>query len=286
MLQNRQITFGSGHQSRSTRLLHQRSSYVRVVPAGAAPTVAAPAGAAAASSSRGVPDSFAAVQQMIAARGLDPDPDLVSQEAHLAFTYLSSQQQQQQQGILPPRVQDAAQLADHALVLTDLMATGSTFRTLQMLKRHPGLLQLQPSEVGMRLIGWAVKVRQPGSFLVGRHLLLAEAGWRYTRGSQKDQGVRLPLTWALSGRTDMVCCPVLALIKAGAQTVRTGCHVHRLLLNHRLETEQTPHLPGCQYILHLSTTSSTNGCLLPACVLVLSAGCAASATAEVADANS
>lgn len=159
MLQNRQITLGSGHQSRSTRLARQRSSYVRVAPAGAAPTAAAPAGAAAASSSRGMTDSYAAVQQMIAARGLDPDPDLVSQEAHLAFTYLSSQQQHQQ-GSLPPRVQDAAQLADHALVLTDLMATGSTFRTLQMLKRHPGLLQLQPSEVGMLLTAWPGTVRQ------------------------------------------------------------------------------------------------------------------------------
>lgn len=97
-----------------------------------------------------MPDSVAAVRQMIAARGLDPDPDLVSQEAHLAFTYLSSPQQQQ--GTLPPRVQDAAQLAGLALMLTDLMATGSTYRTLQMLKRHPGLLQLQPSEVAQRVL--------------------------------------------------------------------------------------------------------------------------------------
>jgi hypothetical protein len=160
MLQNRQRPFGSGNQSRSTGVSCQRIPYVRVAPAGAAPAVAAPAGAAAASSSRDMPDSVAAVRQMIAARGLDPDPDLVSQEAHLAFTYLSSPQQQQ--GTLPPRVQDAAQLAGLALMLTDLMATGSTYRTLQMLKRHPGLLQLQPSEVGMRLIGWASAVRQLG----------------------------------------------------------------------------------------------------------------------------
>lgn len=36
----------------------------------------------------------------------------------------------------------------NALELSDLLATGSTFRTLQMLKRHPGLLSLSPEEVG------------------------------------------------------------------------------------------------------------------------------------------
>jgi hypothetical protein len=38
----------------------------------------------------------------------------------------------------------------HALELSDLLATGSTFRTLQMLKRHPGLLSLSPEEVSCR----------------------------------------------------------------------------------------------------------------------------------------
>jgi hypothetical protein len=88
--------------------------------------------------------SQAAVQQLVAARGLDLDPALVAQEAHLAFDYLSTQQ-----GALPEQIQDAVQLADHALHLTDLMATGSTFMTLQMLKRHPALLQLPTHEVSL-----------------------------------------------------------------------------------------------------------------------------------------
>lgn len=82
------------------------------------------------------------MQQLVAARGLDLDPGLVAQEAHLAFSYLSTQP-----GALPQQMQDAAQLAEHALHLTDLMATGSTFMTLQMLKRHPALLQLTPYQV-------------------------------------------------------------------------------------------------------------------------------------------
>jgi hypothetical protein len=84
------------------------------------------------------------VQQLVAARGLQEDPALVTQEAHLALSYLFSQQP----GVVPARLQHAPQLAAHALLLTDLMATGSTFRTLQMLKRHPALLQLPPGEVG------------------------------------------------------------------------------------------------------------------------------------------
>ncbi|WIA35854.1 hypothetical protein OEZ86_004239 [Tetradesmus obliquus] len=40
----------------------------------------------------------------------------------------------------------------HALELSDLLATGSTFRTLQMLKRHPGLLSLSPEEVACRVL--------------------------------------------------------------------------------------------------------------------------------------
>lgn len=239
MLQNRQITFGSGHQSCSTRFLRQRLPYVRVAPAGAAPTVAAPAGAAAASSSRGMPDSFAAVRQMITARGLDPDPDLVSQEAHLAFTYLSSPQQQP--GTLPPMVQDAAQLAGHALVLTDLMATGSTFRTLQMLKRHPSLLQLQPSEVGMLLTGWAGAVRQLGQ--------QAPAWWGETC---------MCCSMGCEGRT-AVCWRFQWLLRLSGICIKTSW------IGARAELQYQP------------------TCCLSVC---WSAGCAASAAAEAADANS
>lgn len=82
------------------------------------------------------------IQQLVAARGLDLDPQLVAEEALLTFTLLSSQR-----GALPPHMSDAGQLVAHALRLTDLMATGSTFMTLQMLKRHPGLLGLTPHQV-------------------------------------------------------------------------------------------------------------------------------------------
>lgn len=50
---------------------------------------------------------------------------------------------------IPPagHVHDVYSLVVHALQLSDLMATGSTFRTLQMIKRHPGLLSLTPQQV-------------------------------------------------------------------------------------------------------------------------------------------
>jgi hypothetical protein len=58
--------------------------------ASAAP--AAQAGAAASSSSDGSQSaSYAAVQQLVQDRGLDADPALVAQEAHLTFNYLQSQ---------------------------------------------------------------------------------------------------------------------------------------------------------------------------------------------------
>lgn len=82
-----------------------------------------------------------AVQQLIQQRGLDSDAGLVAQEAVIAFSYLN------QNALLPDYVWDPSELAVRALELSDLLATGSTFRTLQMLKRHPALLQLHPDEV-------------------------------------------------------------------------------------------------------------------------------------------
>ncbi|KAI8466922.1 MAG: hypothetical protein J3K34DRAFT_48360 [Monoraphidium minutum] len=43
-------------------------------------------------------------------------------------------------------------LAAAALTLTNVLAAGSPFRTLQMLKRHPGLLALPPAEAGARVL--------------------------------------------------------------------------------------------------------------------------------------
>jgi len=111
-------------------------------------TAVAPAAATAGTAAGSPEESYAAVQQLVADRALDPDPALVAQEAHLTLSYLSSQP-----GALPQDLQHAAQLADHALRLTDLMATGSTFKTLQMLKRHPALLHLSAHEVS-RVGGW------------------------------------------------------------------------------------------------------------------------------------
>lgn len=89
-------------------------------------------------------EQTADVQQLVVARGLDHDPVLVAREVHLAFNYLSSQP-----GALPQQVQHPTQLVHHALQLTDLMASGSTCQTLQMLKRHPALLSLNPQQVGL-----------------------------------------------------------------------------------------------------------------------------------------
>jgi hypothetical protein len=133
-------------------------------------TTAATAGSAQ-DSTAALSQSQAAVQQLVAARGLDLDPALVAQEAHLAFDYLSMQQ-----GALPEQMQDAVQLADHALHLTDLMATGSTFMTLQMLKRHPALLQLPTYEVSLQeAVGQGVCSR-PCGCSSGAHLALMPTG--------------------------------------------------------------------------------------------------------------
>lgn len=70
------------------------------------------------------------------------DVGLVAQEAAATYEYLTSQQD----GLLPHGL-TAEQLAERALLLSDLLATGSTFRTLQMLKRHPALLQMPPDVV-------------------------------------------------------------------------------------------------------------------------------------------
>lgn len=43
-------------------------------------------------------------------------------------------------------------LADHVLLLTNVVAAGSPFRTLQMVKRHPGLLVVAPQELGARVL--------------------------------------------------------------------------------------------------------------------------------------
>lgn len=139
---------------------HLQSSVRAAAAAAAAATPPSPSSASAPLASQAAtaappqtdPQSHAAVTQLVAARGLDADPALVSQEAHLTVSYLSSQHQQQRGGdgggvLLPPQLQDARSLTEHALQLTDLLATGSTFRTLQMLKRHPALLHLSTHEV-------------------------------------------------------------------------------------------------------------------------------------------
>lgn len=82
-----------------------------------------------------------AVKQLVQQRGLDLDAGLVAQEAVSSFGYLS------QNSLLPEFVWDPSDLVARALELSDLLATGSTFRTLQMLKRHPQLLQLPSKEV-------------------------------------------------------------------------------------------------------------------------------------------
>jgi hypothetical protein len=77
---------------------------------------------------------------------LDSDAGLVAQEAVTAFSYL------QQNASLPEHVWDPSGLTVRALELSDLLATRSTFRTLQMLKRHPALLQLDSDEVALKVL--------------------------------------------------------------------------------------------------------------------------------------
>lgn len=90
--------------------------------------------------------AFETVTSIVQQHGLDKDASLVAQEAGLAFNYL------QAAGCLPSSLQEATQLVQHALELSDLLATGSTFRTLQMVKRHPDLLSIPPDEVGRCLL--------------------------------------------------------------------------------------------------------------------------------------
>jgi hypothetical protein len=84
-------------------------------------------------------DLFKVVSAVCDSRPSD-DAGLIAQEASLAFHYL------RQAGSLPTAWQPV-DLVNRAFELTDLLATGSTFRTLQMLKRHPNLLLLSPCQV-------------------------------------------------------------------------------------------------------------------------------------------
>jgi hypothetical protein len=95
-----------------------------------------------AASSHSTEVADAAISLLVQQRGLDKDAALVAQEARLTYTYLATS------GSLPGSCSGVGDLMLHALELSDLLATGSTFRTLQMLKRHPGLLSLSPEEVG------------------------------------------------------------------------------------------------------------------------------------------
>ncbi|KIY98711.1 hypothetical protein MNEG_9251 [Monoraphidium neglectum] len=53
----------------------------------------------------------------------------------------------------------ARALAAATLQLTNVLAAGSPFRTLQILKRHPGLLRLTPRDIGARVL--ALKLLLP-----------------------------------------------------------------------------------------------------------------------------
>jgi hypothetical protein len=107
----------------------------------AAATAPQPQQQQAASSSHSTDVADAAISLLVQQHGLDKDSTLVAQEARLAYTYLAAS------GSLPSSCSGVGDLMLHALELSDLLATGSTFRTLQMMKRHPGLLSLSPEQV-------------------------------------------------------------------------------------------------------------------------------------------
>jgi hypothetical protein len=77
------------------------------------------------------------IRHVIAPRRL-ADEDLVVHEVDSVHMRL------RQCGKLPHHACTHEDLASHALLLTDLMATGSVFRTLQILKRCPDLLLMEP----------------------------------------------------------------------------------------------------------------------------------------------
>eukprot|EP00775_Hariotina_reticulata_P014596 gene14596-14727_t len=91
------------------------------------------------------PDLFTVVSAVCDNRPGSDDAGLIAQEASLAFHYLS------QANSLPTAWQPV-DLVNRAFELTDLLATGSTFRTLQMLKRHPNLLLLSPCQVASKVL--------------------------------------------------------------------------------------------------------------------------------------
>ncbi|KAF8057865.1 hypothetical protein HT031_005811 [Scenedesmus sp. PABB004] len=99
---------------------------------------------------------LARIAALVAAAGLDVDAALIAAEAAAAHAQLS------RAGALPPGL-GADGLAARALALTRLLATGSTFRTLEMVRRAPALLSLPPGAVAARVLG--LKLALPASNL-------------------------------------------------------------------------------------------------------------------------
>eukprot|EP00882_Tetradesmus_deserticola_P005714 GHRQ01006016.1.p1 GENE.GHRQ01006016.1~~GHRQ01006016.1.p1 ORF type:complete len:242 (+),score=108.98 GHRQ01006016.1:196-921(+) len=99
-----------------------------------------------ATSSHSTDAADAAIVVLVQQHGLDKDAVLVAQEARLTYTFLAAS------GSLPSSCSGVGDLLLHALQLSGILATGSTFRTLQMLKRQPGLLRLSPAEAACRVL--------------------------------------------------------------------------------------------------------------------------------------
>lgn len=122
--------------------------------AAAAATAPAPSPAAggATGSSSIEAGELAALQQLVRARGHEADAaEVVASEAATTYRFMADT------GALPPHWR-AADVCRQALLMTDVLATGSSFRSLAMLKRHPGLAVLSGRQLARQVRG-----RGPGS---------------------------------------------------------------------------------------------------------------------------
>lgn len=126
---------------------HIQATYtVRPCPAASQPLVTKQYCSAACTSST----STDGVRQLIQSRSLIPvEEDIVVEEVGLVHQLLATSPGSRSTEWSSLNVQS---LAERAIQLTDIMATGSVFRTLQMIKRHPQILELPPYEVANRVL--------------------------------------------------------------------------------------------------------------------------------------
>jgi hypothetical protein len=94
---------------------------------------------------------LAALARLVAAAGVPADePQIVATELAAVHALLTSLD------ALPVPLVERADFAAAALQFSSLIGTGSTWRTLQMVKRHPALLELGAPDVASRVLALAL----------------------------------------------------------------------------------------------------------------------------------